>query len=65
MGVFNSENTISQCIESVLIQTCTKWEFIICDDCSTDKPYSIAKSYVDQFSEKIIPFKIPIFKRQL
>ena len=36
MGVYNAEDTIDRCIESIRSQTYTNWEFIICDDCSTD-----------------------------
>ena len=36
MGVYNAEDTIDRCIESIRNQTYTNWEFIICDDCSTD-----------------------------
>lgn len=39
MGVFNSKrkNLLRQSIESILNQTFNDFEFIICDDCSTDK----------------------------
>lgn len=43
--MYNSENTISRTIESVLSQTYTDWEMIIIDDCSTDKSPEIVKKY--------------------
>jgi glycosyltransferase EpsE len=36
MGVFNSENTIKKCVESIINQSYKDWEFIICDDGSSD-----------------------------
>lgn len=39
MGVYNARNTIDFAINSVLNQSFTDWELIICDDCSTDDTY--------------------------
>lgn len=41
MGAYNCESTITACIESIRNQTYHNWEFIICDDCSTDNTLSI------------------------
>lgn len=48
MGVYNAENRVSNCIESIINQTYTNWEFIICDDCSSDHTYQILKRYQHQ-----------------
>jgi len=40
---FNSENFISETIQSVLKQNYTNWEMIIVDDFSTDKTVEIVK----------------------
>lgn len=45
MAVRNSEDYVSQSIESVLNQTYKKFEFIIVDDCSNDKTQDILRSY--------------------
>lgn len=45
--VYNSENYFEDCIESVLKQTYKNWEYIIVDDCSTDRTLQIAKRYAD------------------
>lgn len=57
MSVYNSENTVSQAIESIIDQTYTNWEFIICDDASTDNTYDILLSYKNKYPEKIILLK--------
>lgn len=44
--LFNSENYLKECIDSVLRQTYSKWEMIIVDDFSTDDSYGIAAEYV-------------------
>ncbi|WP_251441112.1 glycosyltransferase family 2 protein [Veillonella intestinalis] len=47
MGVYNSKNKRSLCrsIESIQAQTFTDWEFIICDDASTDDSYEIIEKF--------------------
>lgn len=37
MGVYNCESTIRQSIQSIINQSFSDWEFIICDDGSKDK----------------------------
>ncbi len=54
MGVYNCAATLPEAIESILAQTYTNWEFIICDDCSTDDTYAVAASYRDRLPDKII-----------
>ena len=50
---FNSEETISRTIESVLNQTYEKIEYIIIDGASKDKTVEIAKSYEARFLETL------------
>lgn len=47
MGIYNGEKTMKRAIESIIGQTFTDWELIICDDCSTDNTYKIALKYAD------------------
>ncbi|WP_308746140.1 glycosyltransferase family 2 protein [uncultured Bacteroides sp.] len=49
MGAFNAASTLSASIDSVLQQTCKDWELIICDDCSTDNTFDVAKSYAEKY----------------
>lgn len=53
MGIYNCEATISECIDSILKQTYEDWELIMCDDCSRDKTYQIAKEYELRYPKKI------------
>ncbi|WP_308698567.1 glycosyltransferase [uncultured Thomasclavelia sp.] len=57
MGVYNCEDTIDEAIQSILDQTFTNWEFIICDDCSTDNTYQKVQKYVDKYPDKIFLIK--------
>lgn len=45
MGVYNCEKTLAEAIDSILAQTFTDWEFIVCDDGSSDGTLAIAESY--------------------
>lgn len=47
MPVYNGEKYLRECIDSVLAQTFTNFEFIIVDDGSTDNTENIIKSYTD------------------
>jgi glycosyltransferase involved in cell wall biosynthesis len=42
---YNEEKYISECIESVQAQTYPNWEYVIVDNCSTDRTVEIASSY--------------------
>ena len=48
MGVYNEEQTLERCLDSILNQTYTNWEFIICDDGSTDGTIGILEKYQDK-----------------
>ena len=43
--VFNGENFLSECIESVIKQTYQNWEYVIVNNCSTDRTLEIAQHY--------------------
>lgn len=57
MGVRNSQNTLNECIESILNQTYTNWEFVICNDASTDNTWQILESYKKKHPDKFILLK--------
>ena len=54
MGIYNCANTLPAAIDSIIAQTYTNWELIMCDDCSTDDTYKVAEKYKNKYPEKII-----------
>jgi glycosyltransferase involved in cell wall biosynthesis len=50
---YNTRDYLAECIESVLRQTYTNWEYILVDNCSSDGSSDIAKVYAAQFPDKI------------
>ena len=54
MGIFNCAKTLPEAIDSILAQTYKNWELIMCDDCSTDDTYDVAKEYQNKYPHKII-----------
>lgn len=47
---YNASKYISQTIDSVLNQSYSNWEMLICDDCSNDNSADIIKSYCNKDS---------------
>lgn len=45
MGVYNCANMVEKSINSILAQTFTDWEFIICDDGSSDDTVAVVQKY--------------------
>ena len=45
MGVYNGMDTLKEAIESIINQTYSNWELIVCDDQSTDESLSTLKTY--------------------
>jgi glycosyltransferase involved in cell wall biosynthesis len=43
--VYNGEEHLAECIESVLAQSYPHWEYIVVDNCSKDRTLAIAQSY--------------------
>ena len=48
MGIYNCESTLADAIESILNQTYTDWELIMCDDGSDDSTPIIAEAYAEK-----------------
>ena len=46
--VYNGEEFLRECIESVLAQTYSSWRYVIVDNCSTDRTFDIASEYASR-----------------
>lgn len=54
MGAYNSESTLANCINSIINQSYSDWEFIICDNCSQDATFSLLEEYARKDSRIIV-----------
>jgi len=50
---YNTEDYLAECIESVLRQTYTNWEYILVNNCSTDRSAQIAEHYVKLHPDRL------------
>lgn len=57
MGIYNCSNTLPEAISSILAQTYSNWELILCDDGSTDNTHDVAEYYRQQHPDKIVLLK--------
>lgn len=57
MGIYNCADTLPRAIDSIINQTYTNWELILCDDGSKDETYQIAQKYKEMYPDKIILLK--------
>jgi len=53
MGIYNCSATLPEAMDSILAQTFSDWELILCDDCSTDNTLALAQMYEKRFPQKI------------
>lgn len=54
MGIYNCAETLTEAIDSILMQTYYGWKLVLCDDGSTDSTYHIASVYRDKYPQKIV-----------
>ena len=54
MAIYNCAPTLREAIDSIIAQTYTDWELILCDDCSTDETAAIAQEYVDKYDNILL-----------
>lgn len=54
MGIYNCADTLPEAIHSIVNQTYTSWQLIMCDDCSTDNTYEVAKSFAERYPDKMV-----------
>ncbi len=63
LPVYNGEEHLAECINSILHQTLTNFEFIIVDDASTDSTPQILEKYLKQ-DERIKVITNPVNQKQ-
>ncbi|MCQ2516607.1 MAG: glycosyltransferase [Saccharofermentans sp.] len=54
MGVYNCSDTLAKSIESIIDQTYTNWELIICDDGSSDSTFVVASEWAKNDARIIV-----------
>ena len=57
--LYNAQNYISACLESVLSQTLKDFEVIVVDDCSTDNSCAVAESFSEKFGGRLKIISLP------
>ncbi|MBQ7454698.1 MAG: glycosyltransferase [Selenomonadaceae bacterium] len=57
--VYNAENYLPDCLESLLAQTFTDFEVIVVDDCSDDNSVAAAESFFEKFNGRLKIFSLP------
>lgn len=50
MGIYNCADTLGESIDSLIAQTYSDWELVMCDDASTDNTLEVAMSYADKYN---------------
>ena len=63
MSVFNAERTLCHALDSLLAQTYTNWECILCDDASTDGSPAILQEYQKKYPQRFILLRNEVNKR--
>ena len=51
--MYNAEEFVAECLDSLLLQTFQDFEVIVVDDCSDDKGVEIVESYREKFGERL------------
>ena len=56
--MYNAEEYIGECLESILAQTFKNFELIVVDDCSTDNSPAIVDSFIPKFGGRLTHFRL-------
>ena len=54
MGIYNCAPTLPEAVDSILAQTFTDWQLVLCDDGSLDDTYAVAARYQAAYPEKVV-----------
>lgn len=53
LPIYNVEQYLARCLDSILSQTFTDFEIICIDDCGSDRSMDIARAYRDRYPDRI------------
>ena len=56
--MYNAEEYIGECLNSILAQTFQNYEVIVVDDCSTDNSPDVVKSFIPKFGGRLTHFRL-------
>ena len=62
--VYNAEEYLTKCLDSLVNQTLSAIEIILIDDCSNDRSREIIDDYYNKYSDKIIPILLSENRKQ-
>lgn len=54
MAIYNCAPTLREAIDSIIAQTFTDWELILCNDCSIDNSLEIAREYEKKYDNILV-----------
>lgn len=54
MAIYNCAPTLREAVDSIINQTYTDWELILCNDCSTDNTLDIAREYESRYDNILV-----------
>lgn len=54
MAIYNCASTLREALDSIIAQTFTDWELILCNDCSTDETADIAQEYANKYDNILL-----------
>lgn len=57
MGIYNCAQTLPEAIDSILAQTFSDWQLILCDDGSKDQTCAVAERYQKEYPDQIVLLK--------
>ena len=54
MGIYNCQDTLEEAIDSLIAQTYTDWNLVMCDDGSSDKTVLVAEKVVEKLPGRVL-----------
>ena len=51
--MYNAQQYVRECLDSLLAQTFQDFEVIVVDDCSTDNSFAVVKNYMPRFKGRL------------